>query len=488
MKTRHLVLATLAGMALRLFFIFKFPFSAGDTEVYEELARNLLDTGSYGIIFDGSFIPVNMRMPGYPFFLAAVEWLLGPGEARVMVVQAAIDLLTCLGIAWLASKINPRAGTIALWMAALCPFTANYTATPLTETLATAATTVCLLVLCARLGDKPSELIGRRARWFIGGLAAGFAALVRPETPLLLAAAGLALAWNCRREVFSGAFVPTVLRLTRTALLMAAGLMVVLLPWAVRTWKATGQVEIVPNPDATMPWEQASPGFVAWLRTWLTTTKETYEVAFRFEDDEISPSDVSPFAFDSEAERRKTIALLERYNELKRSPPNLDWEFAQLARERAARHPFRQYVQIPLLRAIHFWLTPRLQLLPLSGLYWPVDEAWEEDPVDFSVTVGFFLINLAYLSLGILGAWRLRGQYPVTCLTLFLLIRTLFMTEHGTIEPRYMLVCFPALIALGAAVMARPASGAPSGIRHFQVSGVFGTRKDMELGTRKNTE
>src|SRR5580692_7176891 len=126
MKTRHLVLATLAGMALRLFFIFKFPYSAGDTEVYEDLARNLLDMHSYGVFFNNSFIPVNMRMPGYPFFLAAVEWLLGPGEEPVMVVQACIDVLACVGIALLAARLNPRAATIALWMAMLCPFTANY--------------------------------------------------------------------------------------------------------------------------------------------------------------------------------------------------------------------------------------------------------------------------------------------------------------------------------------------------------------------------
>ncbi len=459
MKTRHLVLATLAGMALRLFFIAKFPYSAGDTEVYEELARNLLDNGAYGIYFSGSFIPVNMRMPGYPAFLAAVEWLIGPGELRVMVVQAAVNVLTCLGIAALAARLNPRVGeskapaldkvaTIALWMAMLCPFTANYTATPLTETLATALTTACLLVLCVAL--DADTLIQQRARWFIGGVVAGLATLVRPESPLVLPAAGVALAWHSRREIFRRAFFP----LTRTALLMAAGLMLVLLPWGIRTWIATGRFEIVANPNATMPWEPSSPGFQAWVDTWLVSSQETYDVAFKFEDEEINPHDLPPSAYDSEAERRKTFALIERYNTLKRSPSNLDWEFAQLARERTARHPFRQYLEIPLLRAIHYWLTPRIQLLPYSGQVWPWRQAWQDDPIDFSVTVAFFALNLAYLSLGILGAWRCRGSYPAACLTLFLLIRTAFMTTHGSIEPRYMLVCYPALIALGAAAIA----------------------------------
>jgi hypothetical protein len=32
------------------------------------------------------------------------------------------------------------------------------------------------------------------------------------------------------------------------------------------------------------------------------------------------------------------------------------------------------------------------------------------------------------------------------------------MTTHGTIEPRYMLVCYPALIALGAATISEKAT------------------------------
>ncbi|SRR5579871_48103 len=450
MKKVHLILATIAGMALRLFFIAKFPYSAGDTEVYEDLARNLLDNGAYGTYFGGSFIPVNMRMPGYPAFLAAVEWLLGPGELRVMVVQAGIDVLACLAIAWLAEKLNPRAGAIALWLAVLCPFTANYTATPLTETLATALTTVCLLILCATLDTD--VLIREKLRWFLSGIAAGLATMVRPESPLVLAAAGLALAWACRREILGRAFFSLV----RTALLMGAGMLLVLVPWGIRTWIATGSFEIITNPNATMPWEPTSPGWDAWTRTWLVTSKETYDFAFKFEDDEINPNDLPPSAYDSEAEKKKTLELIERYNELKRAPPNLDWEFAKLARERAARHPFRQYVEIPVLRAINYWMTPRIQLLPYQGNVFPIAWMYEDDPIDFSVTVGFFTLNLVYLSLGIYGAWKLRGNYAVTCLWMFIVVRTAFMTTHGTIEPRYMLVCFPALIALGSAACARP--------------------------------
>jgi hypothetical protein len=45
----------------------------------------------------------------------------------------------------------------------------------------------------------------------------------------------------------------------------------------------------------------------------------------------------------------------------------------------------------------------------------------------------------------------------VAFLVLFILIRTAFLTTLETPEPRYVLVCFPALIAMGAQVFARRA-------------------------------
>src|SRR6266550_4322292 len=85
------------------------------------------------------------RMPGYPAFLALIYALTGrTGESArwwVMLAQIPVDLLGCLVIARLAGMLTcpsgndargERAYTLALWLAAVCPFTANYTAVPLT--------------------------------------------------------------------------------------------------------------------------------------------------------------------------------------------------------------------------------------------------------------------------------------------------------------------------------------------------------------------
>lgn len=47
------IAAVVLGLALRLFFVLHFPAEAGDTRIYEELARNWQDHGVYGLFIEG---------------------------------------------------------------------------------------------------------------------------------------------------------------------------------------------------------------------------------------------------------------------------------------------------------------------------------------------------------------------------------------------------------------------------------------------------
>ena len=62
---KHIVPALLAGLGLRLFFIWRFPFYSGDTAYYEELARNWLYHGVYGFYSHGQLLASDARVPGY---------------------------------------------------------------------------------------------------------------------------------------------------------------------------------------------------------------------------------------------------------------------------------------------------------------------------------------------------------------------------------------------------------------------------------------
>jgi hypothetical protein len=131
-----------------------------------------------------------------------------------------------------------------------------------------------------------------------------------------------------------------------------------------------------------------------------------------------------------------------------------------LALERTARHPLRTYVWLPVARAFTIWFTPRIELLPFSGDVFPLKEAWRDDRIDQSVTVGFFLLNFLYVALAAWGAWRLWRENSGLRLSLalllgFMLLRTAFLTTLETPEPRYVLECFPAVLALAGQVFAR---------------------------------
>src|SRR5580658_1481278 len=198
----NVALAAMAGLALRMFFVLKLPVTdSGDAPFYIELAWNWLKKGVYGAVVEGQLMPLDTRVPGYPAFLAAIFSVAGNSSRAVMLAQAVVDLATCFVVALIAARLAPeqvrrRAALAGLWLAALCPFTANYTAVVLTETLVIFLTAVAILVLLQTdVGDAKSARAGSFLAnpWLLAGIVVGFGTLVRPETPLVLFAAGLVL-------------------------------------------------------------------------------------------------------------------------------------------------------------------------------------------------------------------------------------------------------------------------------------------------------
>src|SRR5580693_8840953 len=160
----NVVAAVLVGLALRVYLVLKFPVTdTGDGPFYIELAWNWLKNGVYGFPVYGQLTAVDMRVPGYPAFLAAVFAFAGQSTKAAMIAQIFVDLATCFVIALIAARIAPegsrrRVAVGGLWLAALCPFTANYTAVILTETLVIFFTALAILVLLqADPGTKDKE-------------------------------------------------------------------------------------------------------------------------------------------------------------------------------------------------------------------------------------------------------------------------------------------------------------------------------------------
>ena len=454
----------LSGLALRLFFILHFSSFSSDTKLYEQLARNWLDHGVYGLFVRGHLTSVDVRMPGYPAFLAAIYAVFGRSAKAVMVVQAILDLATCIFAALIAARLAPASkrtlvATAALWMAALCPFTANYSAVVLTEVLATFLTTLALLLFVHVLADPSTDfplhsltkraLLFRAGSWLLGGLVVGIGTLVRPEAPLLLVAPALVLSirwW--RRADWS--------KLALAASWMALGLLLPLTPWAARNALTLGRIEFLAPRYAESQGDFIPRGFYEWTRTWMVHFGDAYLVPWKLEKAPIPIETLPGSAFDSAAERSHVEALLSRYNSGLDMTPTLDRDFAILARERTARHPMRTYFFIPMFRASMIWFTPRIELLPYSGKIWPPGEKWRGNRMDLGVTLGFGILNCIYLGMAFVGAWRSRSHPALALLITFIVVRTALLTQLQTVELRYVIVCYPVILALGALTCAIP--------------------------------
>jgi len=454
---KHLFPALLVGLGLRLLFIWQFPFASGDTPYYEELARNWLYHGVYGFFSNGHLYPSDARMPGYPGFLAVIYSLAGPGRSAVFVTQAFVDLATCILTVCIGARlaagtsepIRSRITIAALWLAVLCPFTANYAAVLLTEVLTTFLTTLAILIFLLPsayeldLIRERSDLLRSVRIWFLGGLVVGLGTLVRPETPLLLATVLLVYWLRWWRPSNWG-------KLTVATLWVIVGVLVPLAPWAARNAQALGRVHFLAPRYAETFGDVLPTGFYAWTKTWMFRSRDAYLFTWKLPADPIALNDLPAYAFDSPEERSRVASLLERYNRGRGMTGQMDVEFARLARERTLRHPFRSYAWIPIERAVAMWFTPRIAALPYAGTIWPLRDGWHQSPTGFEITIGFALLNVLYASLALIGAAHWRESPGIAMIVAFIVIRTAFLTQLQTCEPRYVLVCLPALLALGA--------------------------------------
>jgi len=431
-----------AGAALRLWWIHVHPQIQGDSLVYGDIATNWLTNGVYGHSVGSAsglttIQPTLLRLPGYPAFLAICFAIFGVGNYRaVLYLQAVIDLITCLLIAGLAGKIcGRRAAGVALPLAALCPFTATYTASPLTETLS---------IFCVALGFHAlaSVLQGRHLVWTALLIFSwSYAALLRPDGALLAVVLGAALIVY-GRDTLGLAYS---LRLA-----LFAGLIAVLpfAAWTLRNWHTFHVFQPLAPRYATDPGEFGSPGFVRWVRTFTVDFASTTEIYWNGNSDSIDPGNLPARAFDDAEQYEQTRRLLDDYNSTTTLTPQLDARFALLARERIRAHPFRYYVTLPLLRLADMWLRPRVETLNGSPRWWQ----YAQHPRETRVAIFYGALNLAYLVAALLGA--LRWPRMAGSMLALIALRSLLLATLEAPEPRYTLECFPLLIALAAVALA----------------------------------
>ena len=479
-----------------------------DGRVYSQIARNVLEQHVYSHDTQPPYNPSLIRLPGYPLFLVAIYSVFGHGNnTAVRLIQAVIDTATCGLIAWVAfawavnEERRHRAALIALALAAVCPFTAIYVATILTE-VATNFFAVAM-VLTATFAFKATARKRALLWWVVTGLIAGVAVLFRPDSGLFAAAIGGTL---MLAALFSRSAGPIFKRM-RAAILSAAIFSItfclVLVPWTIRNRRVFHIFQPLSPAHAEMPGEFVARGYLLWVRTWLDDARYVGPALWALDTHQMHVEDFPARAFDSPEERDRVAALLDKYNhpngnepdasdqdqssgddkdqadssgdeedqpEEEPEPedhpepedsdvemtPEIDAGFAQIGQERVAHSRLRYYVLLPLKRAKTLWFDTHSQYYPFNGDLLPLAD------LDYEIHQQYWLPLFAgllwlYTLLGVTGGvLLLRSRDPnarwwVLLAVLMMFLRLGFFATLENPEPRYTVELFPFLMILAGA-------------------------------------
>ena len=434
---RFFLYLTFAALLFRLYFVLVIPVISGDSYVYANLAKTLLNHGVYGLSGEhGAFAASLIRLPGYPFFLALIFRLFGTDNwTAVMVIQAFLDTITCLVVAEIAHRvINERAAKIAFLLAAFCPFTANYVGTGLTEAPTFLLTSLALLF--AVIGFDEHRLLP----WVGCGIALALGILLRPDAGWLLGSIGLAMLirmWTIPGER-AGLF--------KAGLVVLIVALLPLVPWTIRNWRVFHTFQPLVNPHAVDPNEWEPENFNRWVQTWLIDYSSMEDFAFKVSGETVSMDDIPNRAFSDSQERAEVAKLIDEYNEKVDITPQMDTAFGRIADRHIQEHPIRYYLITPFLRLTCMWLRPRTEMLPFDTHWW----AFEDDLHDSLWSVGLMLLNLAFIAVAMVGIFRGPPMRYIALFLLYLVVRSVFLMYMGAAEQRYTLEAFPCLWILGA--------------------------------------
>lgn len=427
-RSAVVILILSLAFALRLAFIFVGPVTEsrdGDPRYYIT-ASNLLAGRGYSRDEKAPYLPHIASVPLYTFFIAAVYATAGERTNAVRVAQAALDVLTCMLVAFLSfclapARLKQLAALAALIIYGLISwFTIIWTTCIYAETLTIFLTTLTL-TLCALALDK-----GNKSLWAAAGLSCGLAILTRPDSVLLMAAVLVFLMGRAVARRSREVLAALVLFLLTTV--------ITLVPWTARNYVVFGVFEPLASEYGCPRGCDFPTGYLHWVRTWLKDMTH-FDYAFNPpwfpETTFFDPTQLPPDAYDNEEERLRVAALADRFNRAGRLTPEIDADFRALANERIRRAPLRFFIWIPLYRSASMWLTGFSTRHPTP--YVLILRVFSVLPIHLGAILAFTI-------------WTRRRPLAML-LILVVVVRTLYLAFHYAPETRYIVEAYPPVIA-----------------------------------------
>jgi 4-amino-4-deoxy-L-arabinose transferase-like glycosyltransferase len=421
-----ILIILLVAFGWRLGLVIRFPHAAVDEIRYTAPAVNMLAGRGFSANVSEPYLPTEHTMPLYPLLIAAVYAVFGENNSVVRIAQSAIDVLTCLLVAFISFNLAPPwlkrpAAIVSLIIYGyLSWFTVFWTRYILTETLAMFLTmlAIAMSIWAAR---------GGRWRWLAVGAACGLAILTRADSLLLVFAFVLVLVFQIARQRSATSVI--------NLLLFCLAIPLVLAPWIARNFMAFGKFQplyksLLYNSPGKPRDEYVPRGYILWIQTWMTDESNYSASALVFHpgNRDFDPRQLPHKMFDSAEEREEVYRLIDRYNQTGEMTPELSDRFRELANERIKRAPLRFYLWLPLKRIASMWLTGFVTTNRLHMLV-------------------RILLVLPILIGGVLGFAIWARSWPlVTLLALTILIRTVFFSFLMG-EARLIVEAYPPMIA-----------------------------------------
>ena len=203
------------------------PMFFPDSWDYNALAHTILAGTTYEV--RGLFAS---RLPGYPVYIAIIEYLFGPAPIAVLLSQAVCGSLTVLLVFLMGRRINSSVAIIAALLVAVDPLSVAFSAALLSEIPFTLIL-VFSLWLCVGIMENPRP----PGPWVLLGLSWGIATYLRGEAILLIFPLIGWVGWSCLKNRAGANHLGIYIRMMLSLLLTVACLM----PWWIRNYRIFGQ-------------------------------------------------------------------------------------------------------------------------------------------------------------------------------------------------------------------------------------------------------